>query len=34
VAGHLDTAALRRLITGGPPAGLPVVPPAGCRGGS
>jgi adenosylcobyric acid synthase len=27
VADHLDTAALRALITGGPPAGLPVLPP-------
>ena len=32
VADHLDTAALRRLISGGPPPGLPVIPPAG-RGG-
>ena len=30
VAGHLDTAALRRLIGSGPPPGLPVIPPAGC----
>jgi len=29
VGGHLDTASLRRLITDGPPAGLPVIPPAG-----
>ena len=29
VAGHLDTAALARLISGGPPGGLPVLPPAG-----
>jgi adenosylcobyric acid synthase len=29
VARHLDTAALNRLISGGPPAGLPVLPPAG-----
>jgi adenosylcobyric acid synthase len=29
VAGHLDTTALVRLIDGGPPLGLPVVPPAG-----
>ena len=29
VAGHLDTAALDRLITQGAPAGLPVLPPAG-----
>ncbi len=28
VAGHLDTAALERLIEGGPPPGLPVVGPA------
>ena len=32
VAEHLDTAALCRLIEGGPPPGLPVVPPAGSRG--
>ena len=32
VAEHLDTAALDRLITGGPPAGLPVLPPAGAAG--
>jgi adenosylcobyric acid synthase len=31
VADHLDTAALRRLISGGAPPGLPVVPPAGGR---
>ena len=31
VAGHLDTAALERLIDGGPPPGLPVVWPAGSR---
>jgi adenosylcobyric acid synthase len=29
VAGHCDTAALERLISGGPPHGLPVIPPAG-----
>jgi adenosylcobyric acid synthase len=29
VANHLDTAALERLIDGGPPPGLPVVAPAG-----
>jgi adenosylcobyric acid synthase len=29
VASHLDTAALGRLISEGPPPGLPVVPPAG-----
>jgi adenosylcobyric acid synthase len=29
VAEHLDTAALIRLIEGGPPPGLPVLPPAG-----
>jgi adenosylcobyric acid synthase len=29
VAGHLDTAAVSRLIEDGPPSGLPVVPPAG-----
>jgi adenosylcobyric acid synthase len=29
VADHLDTAALCRLISDGPPPGLPVVPPAG-----
>jgi len=29
VAGHLDMAAVSRLIAGGPPAGLPVMPPAG-----
>jgi len=32
VADHLDTAALCRLISAGPPPGLPVIPPAG-RGG-
>ncbi len=32
VADHLDTAALRHLISGGPPPGLPVIAPAG-RGG-
>jgi adenosylcobyric acid synthase len=32
VAGHLDTAALDRLISSGPPPGLPVIPPAGPRG--
>ena len=31
VAGHLDAAALERLIRGGPPPGLPVVWPAGSR---
>jgi adenosylcobyric acid synthase len=31
VVDHLDTAALERLIDGGPPPGLPVVPPAGSR---
>jgi adenosylcobyric acid synthase len=29
VAEHLDTAALDRLISDGPPPGLPVIPPAG-----
>jgi adenosylcobyric acid synthase len=29
VAGHLDTAALQKLISGGPPDGLPILPPAG-----
>jgi len=29
VADHLDTAALGRLIDGGPPPGLPVIGPAG-----
>ncbi len=29
VAGHLDTGALSRLISDGPPPGLPVIPPAG-----
>jgi adenosylcobyric acid synthase len=29
VAGHLDTQALTRLISEGPPSDLPVVPPAG-----
>jgi adenosylcobyric acid synthase len=29
VAAHLDTDALSRLIEDGPPAGLPVIPPAG-----
>jgi adenosylcobyric acid synthase len=29
VADHLDTAALKSLITDGPPAGLPTLPPAG-----
>jgi adenosylcobyric acid synthase len=28
VAAHLDTGALAQLITGGPPPGLPVLPPA------
>jgi adenosylcobyric acid synthase len=27
IAGHLDTDALTRLIDGGPPAGLPFIPP-------
>ena len=27
VAGHTDTAALERLLAGGPPAGLPLLPP-------
>jgi adenosylcobyric acid synthase len=31
VAGHLDTAAVSRLIEHGPPPGLPVIPPAGVR---
>ena len=31
VANHLDTAALERLMDGGPPPGLPVVWPAGSR---
>jgi adenosylcobyric acid synthase len=31
VASHLDTAALGALIRGGPPPGLPVIPPAGPR---
>jgi adenosylcobyric acid synthase len=34
VADHLDTAALCRLITDGPPPGLPAVPPAGARLGA
>jgi adenosylcobyric acid synthase len=29
VANHLDTSALTKLITGGPPPGLPTLPPAG-----
>ena len=29
VGRHADTDALARLIEGGPPAGLPVVPPGG-----
>src|SRR5215470_4928474 len=29
VGDHLDAASLRRLIADGPPAGLPVIPPAG-----
>jgi adenosylcobyric acid synthase len=29
VAGHVDTAAVQKLICGGPPAGLPILPPAG-----
>ena len=29
VADHLDTGALSRLISGGPPPGLPVIPPGG-----
>ena len=32
IAGHLDTAAVGRLIREGPPPGLPVVPPAGRAG--
>jgi adenosylcobyric acid synthase len=32
VANHLDTAALGALIRGGPPPGLPVIPPAGPGG--
>ncbi|WP_250280727.1 cobyric acid synthase [Frankia sp. CiP1_Cm_nod2] len=31
VADHLDTAAVRRLLEGGPPAGLPFVPPGAPR---
>ncbi len=31
VADHLDTAAIRRLLDGGPPAGLPFVPPGAPR---
>ncbi len=30
VADNLDTEALLRLIEGGPPSGLPVLPPGGC----
>jgi adenosylcobyric acid synthase len=33
VAGHLDTAALWRLIDAGPPRGLPILPPAGLPAG-
>jgi adenosylcobyric acid synthase len=33
VADHLDTAAVARLIESGPPAGLPVLPPAGAASG-
>ena len=33
IAGHLDTAAIGRLIREGPPPGLPVVPPGGRGGG-
>jgi adenosylcobyric acid synthase len=32
VGSHLDTAAMCRLIEGGPPPGLPVLPPAGAVG--
>jgi adenosylcobyric acid synthase len=32
IADHLDTAAVCRLIEGGPPPGLPVLPPAGAVG--
>jgi adenosylcobyric acid synthase len=32
VADHLDTAVLKNLITDGPPAGLPTLPPAGPPG--
>jgi adenosylcobyric acid synthase len=34
VADHLDTGALSRLISDGPPPGLPVIPPAGQVGRS
>ena len=34
VADHLDTEALSRLISDGPPPGLPVIPPAGQVGRS
>jgi adenosylcobyric acid synthase len=34
VANHLDTAALNQLISHGPPAGLPVLPPAGPQEGA
>jgi adenosylcobyric acid synthase len=34
IAGHLDTAAIGRLIREGPPPGLPVIPPAGRGGGT
>jgi len=30
-AGHLDTAAVSRLIGHGAPPGLPAIPPAGVR---
>ena len=29
ITGHLDTAALSRLITDGPPASMPLILPAG-----
>jgi adenosylcobyric acid synthase len=34
VANHLDTSALNQLIRQGPPAGLPVLPPAGLHEGA
>jgi adenosylcobyric acid synthase len=34
VADHLDTSAICRLIEGGPPPGLPILPPAGHIGQS
>jgi len=34
VGAHLDTTVIERLIEGGPPPGLPVVPPAGGRSGA